>query len=124
MERGVIGGVVGATLISGLVVWFDRRRRARRAPPTTDTTGEIEQPVHYPLTIETPRLFLSLYSLFLYHHHAWNESCNWHGRVYSTGPFGSNNYPKTEDLLLRNRHIGTTGHLYLSELGYSGLPEV
>ena len=66
MEGGVIGGVAGATLISGVVVWFVRHRRARRAPSTTDATGGIEQPMPYPRIIETPRVYVSLYSLFLY----------------------------------------------------------
>ena len=75
MEGGTIGGVVGATLI-GVVVWFVRRRRARRVPSITDTRGEMEQPVPYPPAIKMPKLYVSLYSLFLYSHQVWNESCN------------------------------------------------
>ncbi|KAN0139526.1 hypothetical protein V8E53_002642 [Lactarius tabidus] len=55
MEGSIIGGIIGATLISGVVVWFVRRRRARSAPATR---GEMEQPVAYqPLTIKTPKLY-------------------------------------------------------------------
>jgi hypothetical protein len=78
MEGSVVGGIVGATLIFGIVVWFVRRRRARSAPSTTDTSDEMEQPVAYqPLTIKTPKLYVSLYSLTLYHHQVWGESCNY-----------------------------------------------
>lgn len=77
MEGGFIGGIVGVTLISGVVTWFIvRRRRARCAPSITDTRGEMEQPTPYPLTIESPRLYVSLYSLSLYRKQVWNESCN------------------------------------------------
>ncbi|KAN0140944.1 hypothetical protein V8E53_001388 [Lactarius tabidus] len=58
MEGSVIGGIVGAALISGVVVWFVRRRRARCGPSIADTRGEVEQPVAYqPLTIKTPKLY-------------------------------------------------------------------
>ena len=77
MEAGFIGGIVGVTLISGIVTWFIvRRRRARCAPSIADTGGEMERPVPYPPTIELPRLYVSLYSLFLQPHQVWNESCN------------------------------------------------
>ncbi|KAH9035485.1 hypothetical protein EDB85DRAFT_1943616 [Lactarius pseudohatsudake] len=58
---GVVGGIVGAALIAGVAAWFIiRRRRARSAPSATYMTGQggdMGQPVPYPLTIETPRLY-------------------------------------------------------------------
>ncbi|KAH9066330.1 hypothetical protein EDB87DRAFT_1679074 [Lactarius vividus] len=58
---GVVGGIVGVALVAGVAAWFFiRRRRARSAPSTTYMTGQggdMGQPVPYPLTIETPRLY-------------------------------------------------------------------
>jgi hypothetical protein len=76
---GALGGVLGAAMISGVVAYFVvRHRRARGAPSTTDTRGEGEmgQPVPDPRTIETPRLYVSLYSSFLHPYQQWEESCN------------------------------------------------
>ena len=77
IEGGVIGGVIGGTLISAVAVWFViYRRRARCELSIADTMGKIEQPVPDSLTIESPRLYVSLYSFFLYRHQVWNGSCN------------------------------------------------
>jgi hypothetical protein len=122
MEGSVIGGIVGATLIFGIVIWFVRRRRARSAPPTTDTRGKMEQPVAYqPLTIRTPKPHVSLYSSFLYHHQVWDESCNLYARVYFQDPSDPTTYPTTE---FQPQRFGSTGHLMPSQVEYSGLPEL
>ncbi|KAN0139527.1 hypothetical protein V8E53_002643 [Lactarius tabidus] len=110
MEGSVIGGIVGATLIFGIVIWFVRRRRARSAPPTTDTRGKMEQPVAYqPLTIRTPKP------------HVWDESCNLYARVYFQDPSDPTTYPTTE---FQPQRFGSTGHLMPSQVEYSGLPEL
>ncbi|KAF8261132.1 hypothetical protein EI94DRAFT_1746644 [Lactarius quietus] len=49
---GVVGGIVGAALIAGVVLWFAfRRRRAHSA------VGEKELPPPQPLAEEVPRLY-------------------------------------------------------------------
>jgi hypothetical protein len=123
MEGSIVGGIVGATLIFGILVWFVRRRRARSAPSTTDTSGEMERPVYHPLTvmIKTPELYVSLYSLFLYHHQVWDESCNSYALVYSQDPSDPTTYQKTEFQPQRLRSIS---HLQPGQVGYSGLPEI
>jgi hypothetical protein len=119
MEGSVVGGIVGAALISGVVVWFVRRRRARSAPSTTDTRGEMEQPVTYqPLTIKTPKLYVSLYSLTLYHQ-VWGECCNLHARAYSQDPSDPATYPKIE---FQPQRLGCTSQP--NQVEYSGLPEL
>lgn len=56
---GVVGGVVGAVLIAGIVAWFTIRRRRAREPPSTAYMGQAAVP--YPLTIETPRLYVRMF---------------------------------------------------------------
>lgn len=73
---GVVGGFVGAALIAGVVVWFVvRSRRARSPLSNTYTSGQggemMGQPVPYPSSVETPRLYVSD-SLFLNNR---DESC-------------------------------------------------
>ena len=62
---GVVGGIVGAALIAGIVAWFTiRRRRARSAPSTGYIDGKGNMggiAVPYPLTIETPRLYVRVF---------------------------------------------------------------
>ena len=64
---GVVSGILGVALVSGVDVWFViRRRRARSAISSiysSNQEGELEQPVSYPLlTIETPTtLHVSVY---------------------------------------------------------------
>ena len=61
----IAGGVVGAvTLIGGLVAWFTiRRRRQRRASSTDYISGQGGDTgvVPYPMEIERPRLYVSLF---------------------------------------------------------------
>ena len=64
---GIVSGILGVALLSGVVAWFVvRRRRARSAISSifsSDQEGELEQPASYPLlTIETPTtLYVSIY---------------------------------------------------------------
>ncbi|KAN0135778.1 hypothetical protein V8E53_006418 [Lactarius tabidus] len=102
IEGGLIGGILGVILISGVVSWFVvRRQRTRHAPSTTDIPSEVVQPVqpaaYHPLTIETPRTY---------------------------DPEDPKTYPRTGDLPLNNQHLGTTSHLQPNDVGYNGLPEV
>lgn len=66
---GVVGGLLGAALIAAVVAWFViRRRRARSAPSTeymSGQSGEMGQPVPYPLTVDAPRLYVSLFVFVL-----------------------------------------------------------
>jgi hypothetical protein len=67
---GVVGGLLGAALIAAVVAWFViRRRRARSAPSTeymSGQGGEMGQPVPYPLTVDAPRLYVSILFLFFF----------------------------------------------------------
>ena len=62
---GVVGGIVaGAAIIVGVVAWFVvRRRHARSTPSNTHMSGQggemLGQPVSYPLSIGTPRIYVS-----------------------------------------------------------------
>lgn len=61
---GVVGGVIGAVIIAGVVAWFTiRRRRARSAPSAAYLGGQDDMgqaTVPYPLTVDTPRLYVRL----------------------------------------------------------------
>ena len=114
MEGGVIGGIVGGTLISGIIVWFARRWRARY-------TGGVERPVPYPLTIETQILYVSLILCF--------STTTKYGMRIATDmivytpqdPSDPTTYPRTGELQLNDEHFG---RLQQNHVRYSGLPEV
>ncbi len=61
---GVVGGIFGAALIAGLVAWFTiRRKRARSTPSEAYMGDQGGMGQAYPLTAETPKLYVSLFFL-------------------------------------------------------------
>jgi len=62
---GIIGGIVGAALITVIVSWFTiRHRRARSAQSAVSIDGEGDMGqavVPYPLAIETPRFYVRVF---------------------------------------------------------------
>jgi len=57
---GVVGGLIGAAVIAAGVAWFVIRRRRARAPSAAYMSGQggdMGEPVPYPLTVETPRVY-------------------------------------------------------------------
>lgn len=70
-----MGGLIGAAAIGAVIAFFIiRRRRARSAPSTAYMSGqggsEMGEPVPYPLTSDTPRLYVSIIFFLLF---AWRN---------------------------------------------------
>ncbi|KAN0140948.1 hypothetical protein V8E53_001392 [Lactarius tabidus] len=101
---GVIGSLLGAGLIIGVIAWYlIRRRRARSAPSTAylslhGSENDHWQPLPYPPTIETPRLY---------------------------DPSDPTTYPSGMYTPVSDHRLSTTSHPRSHEGGgYTGLPEI
>jgi hypothetical protein len=89
---GVVGGVVGAALIAGIVAWFTIRRRRARSAPSTAYMGQAAVP--YPLTIETPRLYVRL----IFSSSRGTTRTELIGSLRSLGPFRPEYVPTTSTI--------------------------
>ncbi|KAI9455011.1 hypothetical protein BJY52DRAFT_366538 [Lactarius psammicola] len=109
---GVVGGIIGVALIAGVVAWFViRRRRARSAPSTAYMSGqggEMDQPMPYPLTIESPRLYDP-------------SDPTTYPTTYPTHTPSS---PTINTTSQSNQYHSPTNDLQPNRHAYSGLPEV
>ncbi|KAN0140943.1 hypothetical protein V8E53_001387 [Lactarius tabidus] len=104
---GVVGGLIGAAAVAAAIAFFAiRRRRARSAPSTEYMSGggsEMGQPVPYPLTGDTPRLY--------------DPS---DPTTYPHPPSS----PTIRTTNQSNQYHSPTSELHPNRQAYSGLPEV
>lgn len=73
-----MGGLIGAAAIGAVIAFFIiRRRRARSAPSTAYMSGqggsEMGEPVPYPLTSDTPRLYVSIIFFSIVRLEKWRQ---------------------------------------------------
>ena len=94
---GVVGGIAGAALITGIALWYILRRRRDRSVPLESMkfrtvenrqSTQVSTPLSSTLANEAPKLYVSVYSL----PSIFCPKLIW--SVYSSGPFGSNDLPE------------------------------
>jgi hypothetical protein len=122
---GVVGGIVGAALVAGVGALFVfHRRRARSPPSTAYTSGQegekMEQPVPSPLTVETPKLYVS----DSFAQTTQTKVVTDLVMCTSQDPLDPATYPNKEYLPESNQRLSSTRHLQPTDAGYSGLPEI
>lgn len=103
----IAGGVIGSLLVVALIIGIVarsiiRRRRARSAPSTTylslhGSDFEHWQPMPFPPTIETPRLY---------------------------DPSDPTTYPRNSYMPVSNHRLSSTSYPQSRDGGYTGLPEI